>query len=411
MNPLVRRLGITLGLVVVLFGISRGCADEPTPEPSLKEPAPLLNPTITVRLMSLSGRSAVDLEVMGRFRLRDGDDPSRVLLTERSSFQGQLLAHETGPQLGPYQTLREHVVLETEGDDALRIDTLAYPGRLHIRSRRDDRGLITGLDLSLELSLEEYVLGVVCGEMPSQREGAQEALRAQAVAARTYALEKRGRKRALRDDTFDQVFRGSDYHTWQAREAVEATQGLVLRHEDGLVPAYFHRNCGGGTANAFAAGFHREDIAPLAGTFEPACRTPRGIWDRRIEAADLDALAKRYGLGKWLREINTIERDASGRLLEVRLVGEEDHKDLAAERLRAALHLPSSQLVEARLQEDGAVIFRGHGYGHGVGLCQEGTLRSSKSGNSFREILEHYYPGAEVVALTSDLEFLLPPSP
>lgn len=411
MNPVVRRFGITLGLVVVLFGIGRACSQEPTPQPTRTQPAPLLNPTITVRLMSLSGKAAIDLEVLGRYRLRDGDDPSRILLPERSSFRGQLLAHETGPQLGPYQSMREHVVLETEGDDALRIDTLAYPGRLHIRSRRDERGLITGLDLSLELSLEDYVLGVVCGEMPSQREGAQEALRAQAVAARTYALEKRGRKRALRDDTFDQVFRGLDFHTWQAREAVDATRGLVLRHQDALVPAYFHRNCGGGTANAYAAGFHREDIAPLAGTFEPACRTPRGLWERRVAAADLDGLAKRYDLGTWLREINTIERDPSGRLLEVRLVGEEEHKDLAAERLRAALHLPSTQLVEARLQEDGSVVFRGHGYGHGVGLCQEGTLRSAKSGDTFREILAFYYPGAEVVALTSELEFLLPPKP
>lgn len=411
MSPLARRFGITLGLVVILFGIGRTCSAPPVPEPTEVEPAPLLDPTITVRLMALSGRSTIDLEVLGRYTLRDGADPARIVLPERSGFQGELIAHETGPQFGAYQTMREHVILETEGEHALRIDTLAYPGRLHVRSRRDERGLITGLDLSLELSLEDYVLGVVCGEMPSQREGAQEALRAQAIAARTYALEKRGRKRALRDDTFDQVFRGLDYHTWQAREAIAATRGLVLRHEDGLVPAYFHRNCGGGTANAFEAGFHREDIAPLAGTLEPACRTPRGMWERRIAAEDLDALAKRYDLGGWLREIHTVRRDRSGRLLEVRLVGEEDHHDLLAERMRAALHLPSSQLVDARLQEDGSLLLYGHGYGHGVGLCQEGTLRSSKSGNAYPEILAHYYPGAEIVALTSDLAFLLPPKP
>ena len=135
------------------------------------------------------------------------------------------------------------------------------------------------------------------------------------------------------------------------------------------------------------------------------------MWERRIEAHALDALAKRHGLGTWLREIHTVQRDRSGRMISVRIVGEDDHKDLYGERLRSSLSLPSSQLVDARLQEDGSVVFRGHGYGHGVGLCQEGTLRSAKSGNSFREILEHYYPGAEVVALTSDLEFLLPPKP
>ncbi|MDA0667969.1 MAG: SpoIID/LytB domain-containing protein [Planctomycetota bacterium] len=410
MNPLAKRLGITLVLFGILLGIGHYMKEPVVPEADTLTDAPLLNPVIEVRLMSLSGNRPIPIQIAGRWKILDGARPEHPVLHPGSGgFEGNLFVDSTGPQLGPYRTNSDHVIVTTEASEALWLDTFLYPGKLHIRTEREKSGHVIRLNLSLEMPLEDYVMGVVCGEMSSMQEGVHNALCAQAIAARTYALQKRGSKRGLRDDTFDQVFLGLDYRTTQAEAAIEATRGLVMQWDNALLPAFFHANCGGGTANALEAGFSKSEVAPLQGTLEPACRTPREIWERVISAEQLDGLAQRYRIGEWLQGISTIKRDASGRLLEVRLLGNEEHEDLAGERLRAALSLPSMQLVEVEVRIDGSAIFRGHGFGHGVGMCQTGAVRISRGGSSFQDILQHYYPEAELVPLTSELRYLLPP--
>lgn len=410
MNPLAKKLGITLVLFVMLLGIGHYVKEPAIPEADHLTDAPLLNPVIEVRLMSLSGNRPIPVQIAGRWKILDATKPDHPVLHPGSGgFEGNLFIDSTGPQLGPYRTNSDHVIIETEASEALWLDTFLYPGKLHIRTEREKSGNVIRLNLSLEMPLEEYVMGVVCGEMSSMQEGVHDALCAQAIAARTYALQKRGSKRGLRDDTFDQVFLGLDYRTTQAEAAIEATRGLVMQWDKALLPAFFHANCGGGTTNALEAGFSKSELGPLIGVMDSACRTPRGIWERVISAEKLDSLAMRYRIGDWLQGISTIERDVTGRLLEVRLLGDEDHEDLAGERLRAALSLPSMQLIEVEVRMDGSAVFRGHGFGHGIGMCQTGAMRMSKGGSPFQDILQHYYPGAELVPLTSELRYLLPP--
>jgi len=410
MNPLAKRLGITLVLFGILLGIGHSLKEPAVPEANALTDAPLLNPVIEVRLMSLSGHRPIPVQIAGRWKILDGAKPGHPVLHPGSGgFEGHLFIDSTGPQLGPYRTNSDHVIVQTEAAEALWLGTFLYPGKLHIRTEREKSGHVKRLNLSLEMPLEDYVMGVVCGEMSSMQEGVHNALCAQAIAARTYALQKRGSKLGLRDDTFDQVFLGLDYRTFQAEAAIEATRGLVMQWDNALLPAFFHANCGGGTANAMEAGFSKSKLAPLQGTMESACRTPHGIWERVISAEQLDGLAQRYRIGEWLQGISTIERDASGRLLEVRLLGDEEHEDLAGERLRAALSLPSMQLVEVEVKMDGSATFRGHGFGHGVGMCQTGAVRMARGGSSFQDILQHYYPETELVPLTSELRYLLPP--
>jgi len=410
MSSLTKRLSITMMLVATFWGIGHLLG---SPNQVIEDEltvAPLLNPVIEVRLMSLSGSEPIPMQIAGHWKILDGTKPDRPILHSVSGgFEGNLFIDPTGPQIGAFRTNRDHVVITTEATEALWLNTFLYPGKLHIRTKREKSGRVSRLDLSLEMPLEDYVMGVVCGEMSSQQSGVHAALCAQAIAARTYALQKRGSKRGLRDDTFDQVFLGLDYRTREAEAAIDATRGLVLQWEHSLLPAFFHANCGGGTANAMEAGFSKTDIPPLKGILEPACRTPRGIWERTISAEKLDSLATRYRIGDWLQGISTIERDASGRIMQVRLLGEKKHFDLLGEKLRAALSLPSMQLVEVQVQEDGSAVFRGHGWGHGIGMCQTGATRMSRSGKSFQDILQHYYPGAELVPLTSELKYLLPP--
>ncbi len=408
MNPAVRNLALTLVLLLVLWQGSRLLY------PSVETPSPtaptLLNPLINVELSALRGNRPVDVEITGSWQLLNADDPTEPVIRKWSGgLRGQLAQTPIGLQLEAFRTHHKHLILETTGSEALRLNTYLYPGRLHIRSVKDDDARSgRSMRLSLELPLEDYVLGVVCGEMSTMVPNAQAAMRAQSIAARTYALYRLGQQRTLKDNTSDQVFTSTDFITKQAREAVAATRGTVLRWEGELVPAYFHSNCGGGTANAKDAAFAPNDIAPLAGVFEPECRNPRELWEHTVSAVELDDLAKRYQLGSWLKAIVISEQDDTGRQLELRLIGPDEHVDVPADAIRAALHLPSTQIEDIRRQSDGSLVVTGYGAGHGVGLCQDGAMRMSKSGLSSTAILAHYYPSAQLVPLTADLNLLLP---
>ena len=365
-----------------------------------------LNPTVRVHLAAKSGAPAVALELYGRWRMSDPDATGgpRTLL-EGTDYSGMLQADPTGLSMLPHLPERDRLLLETFGDDGLRVDHDFYPGRLLVELQRDDAGRAQGIDLVLEVPLEDYVLGVVSGEMSSAVPGSAAALAAQAVAARTYALWRiAGGRTQLQDDARDQVFRGSDYVTRAAREAVQSTRGMVLTWQGELLPAYFHARCGGRTADAAAAAFVPTPLKPLGGVLDPQCRDPYDRWSERVRTERLDAFAAGNGLGGFLRGIYGLTGDPSGRVLEVRVVGAEAHADLPAEAVRAGLGLPSTQWTALRVNPDGSLSVEGTGRGHGVGLCQRGALRLAQDGMHYEAILAHYFPGAQLSPLAASLE-------
>jgi stage II sporulation protein D len=338
--------------------------------------------------------------------MRDPDaEPGKPPLLEGVDYAGLLQVDPTGLSMLPHVPSRDRLLLETQGDDALRIGHDFYPGRLFVELLRDDDGRPDRIELVLEVQLEDYVLGVVSGEMSASLPDAREALAAQAVAARTYALWRISRGRTvLQDDARDQVFRGSDYYTRVAREAVAETRGLVLAWDGALLPAYFHARCGGRTADAAAADFVKTPLPPLAGVADPQCSDPFDRWTRQVPTPRLDEFAQSNGVGDWLRGIYGQSADATGRLLEVRVVGATAHTDLPAEAVRAGFGLPSSQWTALRVNPDGSLTVEGTGRGHGVGLCQRGAMRLSQAGMGHVDILAHYFPGAALRPLATGPE-------
>lgn len=358
-----------------------------------------LNPPVQVLLTGPTGRTAVALELRGEWRMRDptqsADAPP---LAEGCDFRGFLRSDPSGVSLLPYLPCRDRVLLETDGDDALRIDHEIYPGRLEVEVVRDDNSRRPlGLRLTLELPLETYVLGVVSGEMASTLQGVGEALRAQAVTARSYAVWKRSRGvKVLRDDTNHQVYRGTDYLTEAAREAVASTRGEVLTWQEELIPAFFHARCGGRTAPGTLLEPRLGDVPPLRGVADPQCRDPYDRWRRTVPPERLDRIARDQSLGDWLRRVDPLVQDAAGRMREVRLGGSEEHADLPAEKVRAAFGLPSSQWTRLHAEADGGLTVEGRAFGHGVGLCQTGAIRLARQGHDYASILGHYFPGARL---------------
>lgn len=366
-----------------------------------------LNPPVQVRLQKWWMAERVPLGITGEFIVSAADDGRELL--SGSSFDGALEVDVRGVRLAPWIVEVDDFRIEAQGDAGLRIGDRWYRGRLHVRklAREGDRKR-DGLELRLELPLEDYVLGVVCGEMPTTASGASEGLKAQAVAARTYALHRlrdAGRD-YLRDDPTDQRFHGVDFETDAARRAVEATRGTILFWDGEILPAYYHAECGGATGDSEQLDFTRSPLPPLRGASDPGCR--RSVpWQHRVPPETLDALAAEEGLGEWIRRIEAASVTPNGRWLEAKVVGERRSKTLRGADLVRTFGTPSNLWAAVTGQPDGSLLIEGFGRGHGVGFCQTGALRRSREQQPFAEILGHYYPGAELRPL-ADLSRVTP---
>jgi len=263
-----------------------------------------------------------------------------------------------------------------------------------------------------ELSLEDYVLGVMRAEGTMESE--PEALKALAISIRTYALKNIGRHAKEGYDfcstTHCQRFVRAPDGAHPARsdsalaDAVRTTEGQVLLDDRGqLIDSYFGASCGGATANIGTLW----GITPpeyLRGIHDEYCESgPHATWQDTISRADLlRALQSdsRTDVGSHLETISITKRDETGRAEFINLDGEHrkvvrgwDFKIIVG-RVLGWNVLKSSRFDVSR--SGSSFVFRGSGFGHGLGLCQEGAHVMAARGASYQKILEKYFPGTTV---------------
>src|SRR5262249_23223244 len=273
-------------------------------------------------------------------------------------------------------------------------------------------------NLTRELPLEEYLVGVLAAE--SSVENEIEALKAQAVVSRAFALKNLGRHAREGYDfcstTHCQRFvflKTKSALNAAAWRAVEETAGLMLSDPSsgagGIIDAYFHASCGGMTAN-IETPWGAPAPSYLRGVRDDFCATaPHRRWTQKIPA---DQLAKalqsdeRTNVGARLVSITVTKRDATGRAEIVaidgarrRLVRGWDFKLIVGRSLGWQM-IKSSRFDVSRAGND--FIFRGGGFGHGLGAVQEGAHVAARRGMSYRQILNHYFPGTRLTRAGPD---------
>lgn len=250
------------------------------------------------------------------------------------------------------------------------------------------------------LPVERYLVGVlereVSGAWPP------EALKAQAVASRTYALYRkdhpRGAKFDVESNVNDQVFEKRHRHSPSIIQAVKETEGEALQYNGQFIESFFHSCCGGMSESADRV-WAGHQAPPLQSVHEdPYCSTcPRDHWEYQISREDLDSILSRHGMSRVRGDIEVTERDDSGRVSKISL-GKKSIIDGATFRQWVGNEKIKSTLFEVSPQGD-TVLFSGRGSGHGVGLCQWGAKGMADQGRDYREILEFYYPGSELITL------------
>jgi len=261
------------------------------------------------------------------------------------------------------------------------------------------RGL-DGLAVIDVLPLEDYVAAVTGAEMPPSFPAG--ALRAQAVAARTFAVGKKLEARELGLDydlgatVLDQVYPGAGAVDPRARSAAAATAGEVLVFNHRPAEAYFHSACGGETeSGAEALGRDEPYLKPVRCDF---CReSPRYRWKLVLSAAELGQLAGLHGPASQAR---VVRRSPTGRASKIEVQGEGERALLDGAELRRRLGYDRLPSLAFRIQGGRSrFVFEGRGAGHGAGLCQWGAAGRARSGASYRQILLYYYPGVDIVRM------------
>jgi stage II sporulation protein D len=275
----------------------------------------------------------------------------------------------------------------------MRLDGRALPGRLELFA---ERGTLLAVNV---VDLEQYVAAVVASEVPHR--WPREALRAQAVAARTFAVAQKvaqgpASRAHLGSSVLDQVYRNAANPPRPALEAAQSTAGEVLTWGAAPIAAYFSASCGGISESAEAAFNLEPGTTPYirSGVEDADARE----WTVRLPLSSITAaLRKAQRMQAEIREIAVESRTASGRAQSLALQTSAGPRRLLAVELRQLVGYERLPSLLFEVKTDGGVaIFRGKGSGHGVGLCQWGARARAIAGNGYREILAHYYPGAEV---------------
>lgn len=272
----------------------------------------------------------------------------------------------------------------------------AEPGILRVKLTQRDGGKI------VDIPVERYVAAVVGGESSAFR--SNEALKAMAVAIRTYGIRNRSRHAPQGFDlcgtTHCQLI---DLRSLNSRfeQAAESTAGEVLWYAGKPVLTIYSRDCGGRTEDAGAA-WAGEAIPYLQGRADPFClRSGQSKWRWIGEGGQIVEALRQAGLRapSVLDSIRVTRRTASGRASALMLAGAGESVALSASSFRFAVgrmlgwNTVRSERWNVRSGE-GRFLFEGSGSGHGAGLCQLGADQMGVDGRSYRQILAQYYPGA-----------------
>lgn len=420
-------------LVIPAAGLCTAALYRTQPAARVAVPLPVAAPAaaaelpdgkLRIGLVSLSGGDALGMKSGSAARITDARTGEWLKAVPANAPIRVVADYATGQVLmkGP-RIYVERPALEFSGG-IVQIGSRRYPGKIRFELGG------TGLQLVNELDIEQYLQGVLPGEIPASF--GLEAQKAQAVAARSYALAQRGKHGTfdLCDRTCCQMYIGVTQATGKALAAVKATRHLCLWSGRKIAYAFFSADCGGLSAQVDDVPLRDKPAehldylrivrdAPRGGGTDYCCTSPYHQWTRRLTAQQIEARlnARPETYVGTFQELKVLDYDGSGRMHSVRLRGEEPAQVASTEPVAApgtpvekvvtgwelrrslgALTLKSTRL-KVDQPEPGIYRFTGRGFGHGLGLCQIGANGMAARGLTFRQILAHYYPGAKIAPL------------
>lgn len=319
------------------------------------------------------------------------------LKTGKTVFSGKgpvVIAKKNGMiVVNSEKTTVKQCVVETD-NEFISLGGKRYRGRFRVYNKP------SGLTAVNHLHVEKYLYGVVPKEMSWL--WAEEALKAQAIASRTYALYIKSKQPAykiydLAATTASQVYGGYGSEKKRTTQAVDNTFGKVMMFDEQLIISYFHANSGGQTESSKNVwGGEVPYLQSISDQFSLVPETRK--WKLSLTYKELETLLKKSGLkiGK-IKKIKLEGRSKSGRIKAFRIISDKGQARLTGNNFRLKIGPVELKSTWFDIKtEKNKLVFKGRGYGHGVGMSQWGAHQMALSDYSYDKILKYYYKGIDI---------------
>lgn len=254
------------------------------------------------------------------------------------------------------------------------------------------------------LGIEKYLSSVVGSEMPAK--WPLEALKAQAIASRTYALKQKGNPIYDIDSTQkNQVYNGLESRTYKTARAVRSTRSLVLTYKNKLINALFHSSSGGMTENS--QDVWKNEYPYLSSVRDFDRNNPKLQWKKKFSSGELQKLFPEIG---GIKKIEILNITNTGRVKNVKIFGKYGSDQISGVDIRKRMNLKSTfmrfKFIEdkkyisdndnSNIPIEKTLIVFGQGSGHGVGMSQWGARYMASKGQKAERILKHFYKGVGI---------------
>jgi stage II sporulation protein D len=346
-----------------------------------------------IRVLIMKDADTLFLKVAGNFEVKDA-------VTNRHLFRGRNLrtavtSYAGGILIANKKLGAKRISILSGDPDQIAINNRVFRGDIQISRKEGGK-----LQVVNYINLEDYVKGIAIRE--TSHYWSLEALKAQAIVFRSFALFKMEENR-LKDydvtsDVYSQAYGGQAAERYRINRAIEETKGEILFFKSEVLPAFYHATCAGYTEDASL--LWDLNLAPLKGVACGFCKgSPHFKWHYVLSTKELNEKLTHGGLEvpSSLKSISVIGRDKSGRITYLELKGDRGFLKISAKELRNLVGPDSIRSTNFQVNlVDDDIVFEGLGWGHGVGLCQWGAYFMAREGKSAQEILNYYYPGSYV---------------
>lgn len=349
--------------------------------------------SIDVRILILNKNNIVKIKTSGDVYIKEYKTGEQYMLVENSDY-------EIKPDGDKYLLINNERVLSpiylenSNPQSYMIINGKKYRGRFKFINYE---GLINVIEF---IDIERYLWGVLGPEMgPSWP---IEALKAQAVVARTYTLKQINKRQEydMTNTASDQVYTGFENVSPQIISAVNETRGEVLTYKGDIFYTYYHANSGGRTTTPSGA-WNSNVIPPLRGVTDPYYINSKSAkWNIYVLNSDIIAFINKSGYSAMkVKDIRIYSKDKSGRAIKLLFKTDKGNIKLEANAFRNFIgnFEFKSTLITKIVKMTNGYKFYGKGWGHGVGLCQDGARVMADKGFNYKKILSFYYPGSKIM--------------
>jgi len=349
-----------------------------------------------IRVAIVQDAASLSLKISGFYEIIDAHT-QKVLYRDRN-LKTTVTTYRDGIWIGKINSKTNKLFIKADDPGVILVDDRKFRGDIEL-IKKDNLHLM----VINHIGLEDYIKGILYHE--TSHYWPMEALKAQAIVCRTYAVyemqENNSRDYDVTSDIYSQVYGGRTSERYRTNTAVEETKGQILIYQDKPIPAYYHATCGGYTEDASL--IWNIDIAPLKGRSCSFCKdSPHFNWYQVLSQDKIrEALINSGYVGfKNIKDIVILGKDNSGRIIDLKIITDKKEIKISAKDFRNIIGpnvIKSTNFKVNLVNND--VIFEGFGWGHGVGLCQWGSYFMAKLGYNYKQILKYYYPGSDVKTL------------